>query len=357
MNCTTLRDPCRLGVTLAGICCLALLLAGCASVSSPEKAPSDTAATQMAPDTADTPLEPTVTITPDGPDEELTPPASTSEGPAQALAQGLTIQPDCLVQIRIDEDPSLDGSYPVNDIGAVELGYIGPIILFNKTERESELKIGEVLRTRDFRKATVTVKIVRASYDKVQVAGAVNRAGLVRIGAGDTISLNDALLRAGGIKPSVRGAFVRIIRGGLTNAVSMALPGEEFSMVTPDDKPSVPDVALRNNDVAYVFSSSQREVPIEVSEKEIFIFGEMQGIQVFAGNEPCTIMHLMFKMGKLPPYANGKAIKIVRRQPDGSETEIEVNVEKLLKEGKPEDDVPLENRDRIIVPARRLQFF
>jgi polysaccharide biosynthesis/export protein len=296
---------------------------------------------------------------PDAPVSKLPPaPSARSAGEPASRSEDITIQPDSLLQISVAEDPGLDGSYHVNDIGAVELGYVGPVILFNKTEREAEKKIREVLKSRDFRNATVKVRILRASYDSVAVSGAVTKPGLIRIGSGDTISLNDALLRAGGLRPSATGAKVRIVRGGLLSAVASSLEGEEYSLVSDDGKPTVPDVTLRNNDVIFVFSSATR-VGVEVGEKEILVLGEVSkpGVYRFTQSEPCTIMHLIFKMGGLPPYANKKAIKIIRRGEEGKEKETKVNVDKILENGKPEDDIPLENGDRIIVPARRLSLF
>lgn len=271
---------------------------------------------------------------------------------------GLTIQADSIVQVSVEEDTSLDGSYPVNEIGAIELGYIGPVILLNKSEAEAAAKIREVLVAREFRKASVSVKILRASYDKVQITGAVAAPGLIRIGAGDNISLNNALLRAGGLQASAKGAKIRIIRDGLLSAVGQELQGEEYSLVDADGKPSVPSVMLDNNDVARVFSSEVK-ASVMGGDKEVLVIGEVSrpGVYRFAGGEPCTIMHLIFKMGGLPPYANKKQITIKRVSDDGFEENIEVDAEKILKEGNPEDDVSLFNGDRVIIPARRLSLF
>jgi len=280
------------------------------------------------------------------------------EGGASASLVGddITIQPDCLVQVGVKEDRQLDGSYTVNEIGAIELGYVGPVILYNMTVKAAENKIREVLESRYFRNATVTVRILKASYDKIMVMGAVNKPGTIKIGAGDSISLNDALLRAGGLRPSIKGAKVRVVKSGLTKAV--AFEGEEHSLVGDDGKASIPDVKLRNNDVVYVFSSDA-SAPAEVGEKEVYVLGEVQkpGVYRFAASEPCSMMHLLFKLGGLPPYANAKAIKIIRRDNAGDEQELKVNAEKILKEGRPEDDIPLENGDRIVIPARRISLF
>jgi len=270
----------------------------------------------------------------------------------------LTIQPDCLVQVRVAEDSSLNGSYPVNSIGAIQLGYIGPVILYNKTEEEAERKIVGVLKTREFRVATVKVKILRASYDKVMVTGEMVSPGLIKIGASDTITLNDALLRAGGLKASVRGAKVKIVRDGLLSAVAPALKGEEYSLVTDDGDPSVPHVLLRNNDVAYVYSRTTRARQVTGS-KTILVLGEVKrrGLYNFAGGESFTIMHLIFKMGGLPRYANPKAIRIIRRDRDGNEEELKVNADQILETGDPDEDVPLQHGDRVIVPQRRISLF
>ncbi|MBN2301039.1 MAG: SLBB domain-containing protein, partial [Lentisphaerae bacterium] len=206
--------------------------------------------------------------------------------------------------------------------------------------------------------ATVSVRIVRASYDKVQVSGAVNRPGLIRIGAGDKISLNDALLRAGGLRPSAQGAKVRIVKDGLLSAVALSLQGEEYSLVTDEGLPIVPDVSLDNNDVAFVFAS-QRQAPDVVGEKEVTVLGEVRksGIYRFSGSEACTMMHLMFKMGGLPPYANKKVVEIHRQDENGVESVLKINVEDLLETGNPAQDVPLENGDRIVVRRRKIHLF
>jgi polysaccharide export outer membrane protein len=297
---------------------------------------------------------------PNGPDMPVSglPPEPAVGSSVAILQGGITIQPDCLLQIRVEEDPSLDGSYPVNEIGAVELGYVGPVILLNKTEKEAEQKIAEVLEYRDFRRATVNVRILRASYDKVRVVGAVGQSGIIRIGAGDNISLNDALLRAGGLKAAVRGTRVRVIRNGQRFAVWSALEGEEYELVDEDGIPVVPNVWLRNNDIAFVYSK-RMERGQDLGGREILVLGEVnrKGIYRFAGAEPFTLMHLIFKMGGLPRYANPREIRIIRRDEEGAEDELVVDATRILDEGDPEEDVPLQDGDRIIVPSRGIAFF
>ena len=269
----------------------------------------------------------------------------------------MTIHPNCLLQISVAEDPSLNSSYSVNDIGAVDLGYIGPVILFNKTEKEAADKIRDVLINREFRTASVKVRILRASYGHVKISGAVRSPGMAKVGAGDSLSLNDALLRVGGLSSDAMGGRVRIYREGMLSAMPEAEGWEEYPLESELGKPMVPDVKLRINDLALVVPRTIRRGgggTATLSEKLILVLGEVSkpGFQRFAGGEPCTLMHLLFRIS-LPPFANKKSIRVVRRDEGGFEQEFTVNAEKLLETGAPEDDFVLENGDRIIVPARR----
>jgi polysaccharide export outer membrane protein len=270
----------------------------------------------------------------------------------------ITIQPATLVQVSVIEDSSLDGSFSVNEIGAIDLGYVGPIILMNKSESEAAGKIGGVLRTRGFKKATVKVKILRASYDKVKIDGSVSRPGLVRIEPGGTISLKEALLRVGGIKVSARAAEVRVIRQGLEDPVYKDKVGELYTLIGEDGTAKVPEVFLRNNDVASVFSSSVQAGSVG-GQKDVTVLGEVNrpGIYRFGSNEPCTMMHLLFKIGQFPAYANLKKVRLIRPDGDDGEDESIINAQKILEEGDPDDNLPLEDGDRIIIPARRLSIF
>ncbi len=279
---------------------------------------------------------------------------------AVVMAGEVTIQPDSVLQVSVREDSGLDGSYHVNEISAIQLGYVGPVFLHNMTEAQASAKIKEVLETRFFNRATVTVRILRASYDKVAIQGRVSTPGVIKIGSGDRISLNDALLRVGNVTASIKAARIRIVRGGLLRAVSASEPGEIYSLTDDDGKPTVPEVHLWNNDIAFVFARvGTRDAPMERADKDILVLGEVkrQGFYRFADGAPATMMHLIFRMGGFPAYANTRAIRIIRRDEDGNEHEFTTDASTVLADGNPDKDIPLEHGDRVIVPARRISLF
>ena len=204
------------------------------------------------------------------------------------------------------------------------------------------------------------MRILRASYDKVAVYGQVAKGGVIKIGSGDRISLNDALLRAGNFTASVKGVRVRVVRGGLLSAVAPSVDGEIYDLLDENDKPKVPEVFLWNNDVAYVYTSAGNdETPVVEGDKKILVLGEVnrQGIYAFSGSAPCSMMYLIFKMNGFPPYADTEAIKVIRPDGNGGEKEIIVDATRILKEGNPDEDVPLEDGDRVIVPEKRFSIW
>jgi protein involved in polysaccharide export with SLBB domain len=274
-----------------------------------------------------------------------------------------TIQPDTVLWVSVTEDPSLNGRYSVNNSSAIDFGYVGLVFLQDMTVEQAEVAIKNVLEGRYLNHATVSVKMAKASYDFVGVMGNVEVPGEIKIGPGSTITLNDALRRAGGLRGNKESNRVKIVRGGLRTPFGPAAEGEVLSLVTENGQLRIPDVFLRNNDLAYVFASESPQLGGVAKTtgigKRVILLGEVprRGVVEFAENEPCTLMYLLFKIGGLPRFAKADRIQIVRRGKDGREKAFVVNGESLMNEGNPQDDVVLESGDRVIVPARKIAFF
>lgn len=303
----------------------------------------------------------------DDPDKPSTPMADLQSSPVagSTSADQATIQPDSILRVSVAEDSGLNGAYPVNDLGAISLGYVGPVILFNMTEREAKQKIQDILLKRNkFNSATVELKIHRSSYDQCRVIGLVGRPGVIKLGAGDFVTLNNALVRAGGVKGSADRVRVRVVREGMKSPLLNSLPGEVYSFVDGDGRIRVPHVTLRNNDVAIVYSyapprKKNNRVVSKGAGRWVLVLGEVnqEGFYRFTGEERFSMMNLYFKMGGLPQFANDKAVEVIRRDDEGFEERFKVNVKEILSEGDPEKDFVLSPGDRIIVKEKRISLF
>jgi protein involved in polysaccharide export with SLBB domain len=270
----------------------------------------------------------------------------------------VTIQPESVVQISVDEDPALDGSYQVNDSSAIEFGYVGLVFLEDMTADEAAAKVEATLKNRGFRSATVTLRITKASYDKVRVSGAVMKPCDLKIGPGSSITLGEALRRAEGLRPQPKGAKIKVVRDGILSPLGIAAEGREYALVGLDGRPQIPDLLVHNNDWIHVYPGDGEVGTALLGEKEILVLGEVEqpGLVRFSGGEPSTMLHLVMKIGGLPKWADPKRIVLIRKKGDGTETETKLDIRKLLQYGNPDDDVSLESGDRIIIQERTLFF-
>ncbi|MBN1671879.1 MAG: SLBB domain-containing protein [Kiritimatiellae bacterium] len=271
----------------------------------------------------------------------------------------VTIEPDCELQITVEEDPGLNGNYRVDGDGGIDFGYVGLVILQSATQAEAEGKIKRILEKRYFRTASVSVRLTKASYDKIQVSGAVANPGLVKIGSGSSILLREALIRAGGLLPQPGPVLVKVVPGGMRDVWGAASPkGEVVSLSVREGTVEIPEIELRNNDLIHVFSSKTGATP-GLGMREVIVLGEVRqpGVVRFAPNERCTLLHLLFKIGGVSTFARDRSVKIIRTDENGEEREIRANAKALMQSGDPEDDVPLEHGDRIIVPTKKISFF
>lgn len=275
-----------------------------------------------------------------------------------------TIQPDSVVWVSVSEDPSLNGRYMVNDASAIDFGYVGLVFLTDMSVVQAEAELKRVLEGRYLKTATVSAKLAKASYDKVAVQGSVEMPGDIKIGPGATISLSEALRRAGGLRGNRENCRVKIVRTGMKTPFGAAATGDVYSLVSQEGLLKVPEVFLRNDDLAYVFTPSTDAVGTAggttgTGGKRVVLLGEVprRGVVEFSESEPCTLMYLLFKVGGLPRFAKANQITVVRRNKDGSEKKFLIDGEKIMNTGKPEDDFVLETGDRIVVPARKISFF
>jgi protein involved in polysaccharide export with SLBB domain len=277
---------------------------------------------------------------------------------APKVAGEVTIQPESIIEVLVKEDSSLNGKYKINQFSAIEFGYMGLVFLENMTADMAAFKIEELLKNRGFRKATIKVRIVKASYDTIRVTGVVAKPGDQRIGPGSRRSLTKVLLTAGGLIVPAKDAGVRIVRNGILNPLPTEKGGEVHMLTDTNGNARVPNVFLDNNDLVIVFPSKELATTAP-GQKQITVTGEVskRGVFVFHENEECTILRLfLVKMGGNIPKWAGDAT-IIRKDKKGKDREIKVRLRKLLDTADPKLDVPLQHGDRIIVKSRGIILF
>jgi protein involved in polysaccharide export with SLBB domain len=90
---------------------------------------------------------------------------------------------------------------------------------------------------------------------------------------------------------------------------------------------------------------------------KVYVFGPVRNpgaVEIPAG-ENFTAGKAIVRVGGFGDFANKRKVQIVRNTESGKQV-IVVNMERVLEEGKTEEDVPLQPEDYIIVPQRAFNF-
>lgn len=88
----------------------------------------------------------------------------------------------------------------------------------------------------------------------------------------------------------------------------------------------------------------------------VYLLGEVNkpGAVALSSGPNATVARVLLEQGGMTEFANAGKVQIQRTAPDGSKKTLIADVGRILKEGKFEDDVPLQDADVVIVPEKGL---
>jgi len=167
-----------------------------------------------------------------------------STEPKQVLRSAYLLARGDSIEVKFDYNPELDERIIIRPDGVISLALVGEIPAVN-------LSVEELAREISFRYAKVLVHpqavvLVREFADqKIYVGGEVNGPGVFTLRG--SLTAVQAILQAGGAKPSARLAQVLLIRNCGNNAASIEKINLGHIL-----KGQVPDVPLQAYDVLYV---------------------------------------------------------------------------------------------------------
>lgn len=89
---------------------------------------------------------------------------------------------------------------------------------------------------------------------------------------------------------------------------------------------------------------------------QVYLLGEVNkpGAVSLNPGPSATVARMILDQGGVTQFANPGKVQIQRTAPDGSKKTMQVDVGRILKEGKFEEDVPLQDADVVIVPEKNL---
>jgi protein involved in polysaccharide export with SLBB domain len=125
-----------------------------------------------------------------------------------------------IVSVEIIEDREAPVLRKISATGDLDLGLLGRVRVAGKSTTQAESEVKEYLERDYYYAATVRIGLdtVNATsvIRKVIVSGAVRAAGPIEIAAGETLTLSEAIQRAGGFDKFGKKTNVKLYRNGRT---------------------------------------------------------------------------------------------------------------------------------------------
>jgi len=90
----------------------------------------------------------------------------------------------------------------------------------------------------------------------------------------------------------------------------------------------------------------------------VYVLGNVgrPGPLMLPPNEVFTLTKVIVACGGIGPFGNGAKVRVLRYDAKGKKYETWVNVDRIMKRGEFEKDVPIQNGDWIIVPEKWINF-
>lgn len=253
-------------------------------------------------------------------------------GQEAAGGQAYRLGPRDVIEMRVNEEPNLNGQFTLSGEGAIELASLGEVELAGLTAEEAAARLEQVLEARMLQRATVAVRIREFRSKPINVIGAVKSPG--PLSASGRWTLLEAITAAGGLLPDA-GSTIHVLRrasNGLSDQVEIAV-ADLFLDVDP--RVNIP-----------VFAGDLINIP-EAKPVVIFLLGEFagKGELRFESDERVGILAAVAKAGGLSNRASKKLV-IKRQNNQGVVQETVVDYKAIL--GGKEPDVKLRDGDILL---------
>jgi len=256
----------------------------------------------------------------------------------QALARDYFIReyvigPRDLLEIKVFELPEFDQTVRVSENGTITLPLIGNVEVWGLTKEKLEKRLASLL-DKYVKNSQVSVFIKEYQSSRVAIIGAVEKPGMYELVGRQT--LLQMISQAGGFKDSAANEIYVLREGENGNTASIAIDLEDL-LLNGNQKLNIP---IQPNDVI--------NVPVD-KEIIIYVFGEVRnpGALQVKRSQKITLLKAIAQAGGLAENASKRGVTIKRKDTNGKEINIKVNLNDIIK-GKTKD-IPLKEGDVVIV--------
>jgi len=158
-----------------------------------------------------------------------------------------------------------------------------------------------------------------------------------------------AITIAGGISREARLESTRILRPGGDGNYSV-IPVDLARLLGSADMKM--NINIYPGDILFLPSANL------ASGGTVYFLGEIAqpGVYPLSVSGDSTLVRTILQRGGLSKFSNGSAVKILRKAPDGSQQTVVFDVDRILKSGQFDQDIPLQDQDVIMIPEKIFSF-
>ncbi len=245
------------------------------------------------------------------------------------------IGPQDLLEITVFGLDEMNKTVRVSEDGNITLPLLGEILVQDLTKSELEQKLARLLEEKYLQDPQVTIFIREYQSKRVSVLGAVSEPGRYELLGRQT--LLHMIAQAGGMteKAGDEIIVVREKEDGTSKSLRISI---DDLILKGDSSLNIP---LEPGDIV--------NIPIDMTVK-VYVFGQVRSpgaLEVKKSNLPTLIQAIAQAGGFSDRAAKGRVV-IKRKNEEGKEEEIKVNVKAIMKGKK--DDIQLKENDVVFVP-------
>lgn len=246
-----------------------------------------------------------------------------------------TIGPGDVLEISVLGIEELSRRVRVLGDGTITLPLLGNFAISSFSVKDAEDQIARLLAAEKLvNDPQVSIFIIESVSGAVSVQGAVRAPGAYDLLGGGT--LLEIIGRSGGVTQN-RGEKILIVRGSESSAQETI---EVDASLLLQEGDATQNVKLSPGDIVIVPAARRLRVYVTGAVRQ-------PGAVDYLSSEGITVLQAITAAGGPSERANLKKVTIKRRNPDGSEDSLGVNV-KAIQKGKAED-ILLRRNDTVVV--------
>jgi polysaccharide export outer membrane protein len=241
-----------------------------------------------------------------------------------------------VLSIRVFDEPSLTCDCTVDADGSITFPLVGRVAVGGKTLRETETILTDLLRRDYVRRAQVSVEVKNYRSRSIFVLGEVRAPGKYSIDA--EVTLLEVIANAGSLTPTAGNTIIVQRQKDPTApvtgpALASQDTGVEIMRISYDD---LREGRLRSNIVL------QDGDTLFIPEAERFyVTGYVRTPGAYPLKPNMTVQQAIAQAGGLTERGTFRRLKILRKDKDGKEVEIDAKTTELVK---PNDTIKVSQR-------------